>query len=112
MPVSGALVIAIAMPPTKANPPTIAIVDRLNLRGSRKSPAREGAGLSLWVSRMGLAGSPGGKECGSKPSDSTRQTHHRLHRVPKQKPRHRVAGANFRAFPAPTGCAEPTRSAP
>ena len=29
MPVSGALVIAIAMPPTKANPPTTAMVDRL-----------------------------------------------------------------------------------
>ena len=26
-----------------------------------------------------LAGSTGGKECGSKPTDSTRQTHHRLH---------------------------------
>jgi hypothetical protein len=29
MPVSGALVITIAMPPTKANPPTTAMVDRL-----------------------------------------------------------------------------------
>ena len=39
MPTSSPSVIAIAMPPTKANPPTTAIVDRLNLRGSRKSPA-------------------------------------------------------------------------
>jgi hypothetical protein len=39
MPTSSPSVIAIAMPPTKANPPTTAIVDHLNLRGSRKSPA-------------------------------------------------------------------------
>jgi hypothetical protein len=37
MPISGALVIAIAMPPTKANPPTTAIVDRLTLPRKRSS---------------------------------------------------------------------------
>ena len=33
----------------------------------KQKPAREGAGLSLWVSRMGLAGSPGGKNVAASP---------------------------------------------
>ena len=116
MPTSSPSVIAIAMPPTKANTPTTAASGpsqlkrfqkkprqfatglsrspgfagetanpraqhradplvsmseprRINrVRGSQKKPRQRGAGLSLWVSRMGLAGSPGGKECGSKPT--------------------------------------------
>ena len=37
-------------------------------RGPKQKPRQsEGAGLSLWVSRMGLAGSPGGKNVAASP---------------------------------------------
>ena len=41
MPTSSPSVIAIAMPPTKANPPTTAIVDRLNLEVPKKARAAQ-----------------------------------------------------------------------
>ena len=50
----------------------------LHSTAQTKAPPQE-AGLSWCVHQMGLARLSGWEKCGGKPTDSTRQTHHRLH---------------------------------